>query len=330
MTLHTLESATWRIQIAPDVGASVFALYARKGEEWHPVLRETPAEALEQRNPSPFSSFTLAPFSNRIRDARFTFQGRVYQLRPTSSDGNTQHGDVRGRPWSVVHANEQRLECRIDSRDFPDFNYPFPFVMSVVYRLEGNDLHTELALTNTGDGAMPAGFGLHPYFNRFVLGSGEVQLGFEAAGIYETDDTFIPTEGMKPIPDAFDFSTPRAAGNQSLNHLYGGWDGRASLEWPDSGLRLEMTCNAVFSHLVVFTAPDGSLAVEPVTHATDGFNLMAKGVEGTGVQVLEPGETMAGTVTLSVRQRDFAEPQRRPVPVVYRRRLRNARTLQRQ
>jgi aldose 1-epimerase len=63
-----------------------------------------------------------------------------------------------------------------------------------------------------------------------------------------------------------------------------------------------MTCDVIFSHLVVFTAPDGSLAVEPVTHATDGFNLMARGVEGTGVKVLEPGEMVAGTVTLSVRQ----------------------------
>jgi aldose 1-epimerase len=227
MTLHTLESATWRLQVAPDVGTSIFALQARSSEGWHAVLRETPAEALEQRNPSPFSSFTLAPFSNRIRDARFTFQGRDYQLRPTSSDGNTQHGDVRGRLWTVVQADEQRLECRIDTKDFPDFNYPFPFVLSVVYCLDGNDLHTELALTNTGDMAMPAGFGLHPYFSRFVAGSSEVRLGFKADGLYEVDDTFIPNEGMKPIPDAFDFSAPRAAGDQSLNHLYGGWDGRA-------------------------------------------------------------------------------------------------------
>jgi len=302
MTLHTLDSTTWRLQVAPGVGASVFTLQARDGGNWHDVLRAAPAEALEQRNPSPFSSFTLAPFSNRIRDARFTFQGHDYQLRPTSSDGNTQHGDVRGRPWTVVQTDEQRLECRIDTRDFSDFNYPFPFVLSVVYRLDGNDLHTELALTNTGDMAMPAGFGLHPYFSRFVVGSGEVQLSFKVSGLYETDDTFIPNGGMKPIPDTLDFSTPRSAGEQSLNHLYGGWGGRATLDWPNSGLRVEMACDPVFSHLVVFTAPDGSLAVEPVTHATDGFNLIAKDVEGTGVRVLEPGETMAGTVTLSVRQ----------------------------
>jgi aldose 1-epimerase len=302
MTLHTLKSPAWRLQIAPTVGASIFMLQAHNGEDWHAVLRTTPGEALDKRNPSPFSSFTLAPFSNRIRDARFTFQGRDYQLRSTSSDGNTQHGDVRGRPWTVVQADEQRLECRIDTRDFPDFNYPFPFVMSAAYRVDGNDLHTELALTNTGSEAMPAGFGLHPYFNRFLAGSGEVQLSFKAGGVYETDDTFIPTEGMKPIPTTLDFSTPRSAGEQSLNHLYGGWDGRAALEWPNSGLRIEITCDSVFSHLVVFTAPDGSLAVEPVTHATDGFNLRAKGVERTGVTVLEPGETMAGTVALTVQQ----------------------------
>jgi aldose 1-epimerase len=149
---------------------------------------------------------------------------------------------------------------------------------------------------------MPAGFGLHLYFNRFVAGSGELQLSFKAGCLYETDDTFIPTEGMKPIPDALDFSVPRPAGEQLLNHLYGGWDGRAALEWLGAGVSVEMACDPVFSHLVVFTAPDGSLAVEPVTNATDGFHLMAKGVEGTGVRVLEPGEAMAGTVALTVQQ----------------------------
>lgn len=301
MNLYTLESASWRLQVAPEVGASIAGLYARSGDGWRAVLRETPPEAVEDRSPSKFASFVLVPFSNRIRDARFTFQGREYRLRPTSSDGNTQHGDVRGRPWTVTHADERTLECRLDTRDFPDFNYPFPFTASVGYRLDGGDFKTRLSLTNTGGGAMPAGFGLHPYFNRHVAGSGELELGFAAAGVYETDDTFIPSEGMKPVPDALAFAPARAAGGQSLNHVYGGWDGRASLSWPGSGLVIAVACDPVFSHLVVFTAPDGSLAVEPATHATDGFNLLARGLSGTGVVVLEPGETVTGTATLSVQ-----------------------------
>jgi aldose 1-epimerase len=41
-------------------------------------------------------------------------------------------------------------------------------------------------------------------------------------------------------------------------------------------------------------------AVEPVSHANDGFNLLARGVPGSGVQVLEPGAALGGTVRLEI------------------------------
>jgi aldose 1-epimerase len=59
-----------------------------------------------------------------------------------------------------------------------------------------------------------------------------------------------------------------------------------------------LEADPIFSHLVVFTAPDGSVALEPVTHATDGFNLMSQGWDSTGVRVLEPGEEISGRLRL--------------------------------
>ena len=40
------------------------------------------------------------------------------------------------------------------------------------------------------------------------------------------------------------------------------------------------------------------MALEPVTHATDGFNLMSQGWDSTGVRVLEPGEGISGRLRL--------------------------------
>ncbi|MCV4607452.1 hypothetical protein OFB74_31605, partial [Escherichia coli] len=88
----------------------------------------------------------------------------------------------------------------------------------------------------------------------------------------------IPDGPMGAVPAELDFSRSRALGGQKGNGVYGGWDGRAVLEWPGSGVRMRLEADPVFAHLVVFTAPDGTLAVEPVTNATDGFNLMAQGV----------------------------------------------------
>ena len=149
---------------------------------------------------------------------------------------------------------------------------------------------------------MPAGFGLHPYFVRQWLGSNDVQLQFGAAGIYETDASFMPTSGMKPIPQNYDFSRARFVGDTPINHVFGGWDGTARLEYdmPESGSKvLKLEASEVFSHLCVFASPDGTLAVEPISHCTDGFNLLARGVQNTGVKLLEPGEMLTGWVRLA-------------------------------
>jgi aldose 1-epimerase len=57
----------------------------------------------------------------------------------------------------------------------------------------------------------------------------------------------------------------------------------------------------LFGHLVVYVPPGQDFfCVEPVSHVNDGFNLLDRGVAGTGVRILEPGERLAGVVRLSV------------------------------
>ncbi len=297
--IERLENEFWKLEIAPNLGASIKSLSAKQGSSLEAVMRVTPDAALAENSASPFSSFTLAPFSNRIRDAKFVFENQEYQLKATAKGGSTQHGDVRNRAWSVTRG-ENSLECSIDSRDVADFNFPFPIRMKVIYALKDNIFETQLELENVGQQKMLAGFGLHPYFVRKLLGSNDVQLQFDAAGLYETDASFIPTTGMKPIPKNFDFSKARFIGDTAINHVFGGWNGAALLEYDmgDTSKTLKLEASEVFSHLCVYASPDGTLAVEPISHCTDGFNLLAGGVENTGVKVLEPGEKLAGWVRL--------------------------------
>ncbi len=291
-----IETEHLRLEIAPQVGASIAAFEVRRGSEWVAIMRPTPRPLPEKS--SNYSSFTLAPYSNRIKAARFEFEGYTYQLKPNTPEGNAQHGDVRGRPWQVFHGANSAA-CTFDSRFFEDMNWPWPFSLAVLYRLEGSTLETTLELVNQGQSPMPAGFGLHPYFVRHL---GEAALQFGARGYYQTDAGFIPNEGMQPISNELDFFSARPVGTQPLNHVYGGWDGRAVLEWEGSHLQLLLEADPVFEHLVVFTAPDGTLALEPVTNATDGFNLYARGIQGTGVRVLQPEESLAGKVRMTIAE----------------------------
>jgi aldose 1-epimerase len=61
---------------------------------------------------------------------------------------------------------------------------------------------------------------------------------------------------------------------------------------------MELRADPLYSHLVAFTAPDGSVALEPVSHATDGFNLLAQGWPDTGVRVLQPGDSISAKLHL--------------------------------
>ena len=67
-------------------------------------------------------------------------------------------------------------------------------------------------------------------------------------------------------------------------------------------LMVDLTLDPVYRHLVLY-APRRRcyFAVEPVTNVNDGFTLHERGVPGTGVFVLEPGEERTGTFRLGVR-----------------------------
>lgn len=304
MTVLSLESALWKLDIAPQMGASVFGLQAKLSPEhaWQAIMRPTPASVLDNNGVSSlYSSFTLAPYSNRIRNAQFNFRGESFQLRATTPQGHCQHGDFRNRPWQVLEHNNHTLICQLDSRTISDFNFPFACRITAQYSLTGDQgqyFDTTLTLENLDSRPMPAGFGLHPYFITQVLGSHEARLQFQATGVYLPPADLIPTEAASTIPPALDFSQERSLSGVAVDHAFAGWDGLATLRWAGSGHAMRMTADAVFGHLVVYAAPDGSIAIEPVSHCTDGFNLAEQGVIGTGTQVLAAGEQLQGTVRL--------------------------------
>ncbi len=299
---HTLQNDRLKLEVSPQFGAGILGFSTlRDSGQWLPLMRPTLLEHIQNGKTGNFSSYILMPYSNRIRGAHFTFDGQDYPLRPNNREGTARHGDVFSRPWTTILQDAKAASYRIDSRDFDDFNFPFPFVGTVTYRLEGLSLILQLELQNVGHTAMPAGMGIHPYFNRYLASAQEATLEFGASSYYQVPLDLMPTGGPIPIPAELDFSSARPAGTQKLDTVFAGWNGAARLSWESLNLALELAADPIFSHFVAYTHYDGSLALEPVTHATDGFNLMAQGVKHTGVRVLEPGESMDGTIRMRVK-----------------------------
>lgn len=288
-----------KVELAPQHGASVINCFAKLGEWWVPIMRHTSLEAAQAGNVSKMASFTLAPYSNRLLNARFTFNGREYQLQPNTPEGHVQHGDVRRRPWQLARADETSATLNFDSRSFVDFNFPFPFTAQIQYTLEGATFRTHFQIQNVGAEALPAGFGFHPYFPRTLNAPDEaVEIQVQAAGIYPA---LIPTSAAMPVPPEIDFPELRPLGSTVMNDCRAGWDGRALIRWPRAGVTLTLEATEPLRHLVLYS-PEGEdfFAMEPVSNATNGFNLLASAVPGHGVVALKPGELLHGDFNLTL------------------------------
>jgi aldose 1-epimerase len=292
------ESAALRLTVVPEAGASVANLEARVAGGWRPVLRPTPPEAIAQRNPSLCAMFLLAPWSNRIADARFGWRGREIRLRANTPEGHAIHGDVRRRAWRVAAADGAAIECRFASRDAADWNFPFPLEATVRYRVDGARFSAHLAVRNVGTETMPCGLGFHPYFPRTTAGAADdARLRLVARAVYPP----LPSGPTRPTPPELLFERERALGASDADHCMTRWDGRARLIDPAHGIASELVAEPTLGHVILFTPPGKPyFAVEPVSHCNNAFALHARGQAGTGTRELAAGEELAGSFTLDV------------------------------
>lgn len=294
MTLVRLESDRLRLDVDPQIGGSVLGFEAHVGRDWIPILR--PSRQPLTRS-SDASSFTLAPYSNRIRDGVFRFEGRSFRL--SHAEKHAIHGDVRDRPWHVVRRSKEELALEIRSAEFADFNFPFSSRCEARFALEGDALVMALRLTNASGETMPAGCGFHPYFRRALCERDVVEIALRVSGVYP-GATPLPDGPPVPVSASQRFSTLRPL-DVALDHCFAGWDGRALVRWPASGVTLRLEATPRFSHVVLYSPPgEPFFALEPVTNANDGFNLLADGQQETGVVVLAPGEALEAAVTLTL------------------------------
>ena len=290
-----LNNGIIRLQVVPEIGGAIVDFSVKKAEQWIPIMR--PGEMPLSKS-SNASCFVLIPYSNRLRDGRFSFQGKDYQLR--DAEKHAIHGDVRDRSLQVVEHTENRIVMAFNSTEVPDINFPFPFSTTLTYSLEGSTLWSEIKLTNLGQEVMPGGCGFHPYFNRRVSGStGEVELQINVKGVYP-GETPLPTGPAVPISAAQDFHTQRPL-DVVLDHCFAGWDRQAIIEWPGSGIKARFQADPGLEHIIVYS-PEGEsfFAVEPVTNANDGFNLLARGDKNCGVVILKPGESLKARFAITI------------------------------
>lgn len=292
MSAITLESGNLTATIHPEVGGSLTA-FARDGLA---LLRPASPATLAAKNALDTACYPLVPFSNRIRDSVLRFRGREYRLEPNfPGHPHALHGHAYRGPWEVVDQSARSLSLRFR---YQGADFPSAYAARQRFALTDTTLSIALAVENVGDEPMPAGLGLHPFFEKPA--DTELEVALDGVWLSALNDG-IPTEHVA-VPAAWDFSTRRPLGAVVLDHCFTGWKSRTALvTWPSRRLQARLTAEGPTDHLVIFV-PEGQrfFCVEPVTNMNDGFNRADRGEAGTGTVVLSPGESLSFEMKIAI------------------------------
>jgi aldose 1-epimerase len=293
-----LRAADAHVELAPEVGGAI-AAFAHRGRH---VMRAASPDARSQRNVRGYACYPLVPYSNRIAHAKLAFGARTYELARNFGDHpHAIHGVGWQRTWTVVEHDERSARIALEHRPTGDaaraWPWPFDAWQSFALAADGDRaLFTAvIGIRNVGDEAFPFGLGWHPYFPR----DERTVLGFRASGLWQTDDTQLPTVRM-PSTGEFAFDPPRAIGDTALDNVFVGWDGEATLADAVAATRARADRACAF---VVVYAPRsrGFVAIEPATQMTDAFNRAYRGEAATGMRVLAPGAAFSCTMQIESR-----------------------------
>ncbi|MGH8280529.1 MAG: aldose 1-epimerase [Gammaproteobacteria bacterium] len=234
----------------------------------------------------------LAPFAGRVRDARYHFAGRIYDLQPgvRGRARGIRHGFVRDADFTVAElaagANSARVTLATEAMHLRP-GYPFCIDLAVSFMLDASGLALEVRMRNSGEQAAPCFCGWHAYLRPADGRADDWVLEIPARSIVRTDAQSIPLAGKAAYntvaeSPALDFSQPRRIGVTVLDNGYAdliaGDDGRlhSRLTDPATGCWVgTWQERGVLQAFTGDTLPAGArsaVALEPMESLADAFN----------------------------------------------------------
>jgi len=249
-----------------------------------------------ESTPPKGAGIVLVPWPNRIRDGKWTHQGKTLQLSLSEpAKGNASHGLLRFFPYRTVLQSQSSVT--LEATVFPQTGYPFLLDTRVTYALTEDGLTVTHVLRNDGTTDAPVALGAHPYFRIGDVPSDDLVMRVAADTHIDVDDRSNPV-GESPVEGTtFDLREGRQVSEIDLDDGFGGVpvvDGRVehSLTAPD-GRRVILWGDENMRYVQVFTPrdfpgedgePRTAVAIEPMTAPANAFN------SGAGLRWLAPGE----------------------------------------
>ena len=313
-TVYVLQDGDAQARVLPSVGNNCISFVIPKGDETIELLFVPPDPETLQGRASGYGVPILFPWPNRVDEGKFSFDGKDYQLETPGPGEHASHGYVHTRSWNVVATGASAGEgawitSLFKSADYPEIDeyFPFPFEAQVTYRLKDGVLVHEFEGINVGDGDMPMGLGIHPYFPLPLTDAGDrdvCTVQMPASTYWPLRDDPIPTGEILTVEGTvYDVREVTALKDRYYDNVWSGvtlTDGWSRSEYvdPQAGVKIAMEADDAFRELVLY-APDSRPIVcfEPYTCVTNAFNLENQGID-SGLVRLKPGEKLKGVMRI--------------------------------
>jgi aldose 1-epimerase len=279
----TLMHGADRCELLPQVGGSV-AGWTVQGQE---MLRTASTVSIAAGNPYGMASFPLVPYSNRIGNGTFEWDGkRVTLARNFPPEPHAIHGVGFERAWRCTARDSDSALLTLIHE--PDASWPWAFEARQRITIAERQLILDLTAINLAPRPVPLAFGHHPYFPR----SG-AYLTFRARGVWLVGDDGLPSERVKPV-GKFDFSRATAVEHGDVDHCFTGWTGPAHIAWPEKPWALEISGSpALPSAVVCIRKGDDGFCFEPVPHLNNALNLLDR---EPAMPVIAPGKSFSASI----------------------------------
>ena len=145
---YTLKNEFYEATLS-TLGAELTSLKNKDGRE---LLWQNP-EASGWQSHAPL----LFPFCGRLKDSEFIYKGKAYPM--------TIHGFASSTEFTAKKVSEKEIVLVMKSDEKTREKFPFDFLFTAVYTLDGNRVNLKVTVENTGTEILPYVFGWHPGFN---------------------------------------------------------------------------------------------------------------------------------------------------------------------
>jgi aldose 1-epimerase len=285
----TLAHGADRCDVIPQLGGSIGA-WSVRGQD---MMRVASAASIAAHDPYGVASFPLVPYSNRIGDGTFEWDGIVVALAQNfPPEPHAIHGVGFERPWQVQKRTNDSVVLTL--RHHPDAGWPWAFEAQQHITLADGVLTLNLSAINLQGHSAPLAFGHHPYFPR-----AGAKLTFHAKGVWLVGDDGLPSRWTSPTAP-LDFSEGLFVEQADIDHCFTGWSGAARIAWPEKDWALEITASRELPHAVVCIRSDlDAFCFEPVAHINDALNRQ----ERADMPIIPPGESFRASITFRAVRR---------------------------